>query len=51
MERVSKEEYNRRLKDFIAGLTPKLGVGMYNVSVYMDKIRDFSKGFKIVNNK
>ena len=51
MERVTRSEYKRRLSEFIKGLTPKLGVGMYNVGVYMDKINTFKEGIIIVNDK
>ena len=51
MERVTNSEYKRRLAQFIEGLTPRVEVGMYNLALYLEKIRKFKEGFIIVNNK
>ena len=39
----TKKEYDRRLRDFIMTLEPKIGSGMYNIGLHIEKIKEYKK--------
>ena len=39
----TQEEYDRHLCDFIKSLEPKVGIGMYNIGLHIEKINEYKK--------
>lgn len=46
----SQKEYDQYVSDFIMSLEPKVGMGMYNVSLYIDKIKEYKKCLIVNDN-